>query len=156
MDLKITVKKALEIFEVMNNVDQAEVEFDSYLVCDDLILNKKCIEPHVDSFNLLNKQVPDYRKYLRAHETAKNKFSNNPVLLKAEKIKIEETFIAAKESEMDRLDLINEELNKEIIVKNIKLIDRKNASGELTVKSKSGRGMHFISVLGPFFKEITE
>lgn len=156
--LSITVRKALEIFGVMNKVDEAEVEFDNYLICDDLILNKKCLEPHVEAFNLLNKSAPQYLKYLRAHESAKNRFAGKPAELKAERDRIEADllFIAAKEAEMDRIDKVSEELDRTIIVKGIRLIDRKSASGELTIKSKSGKGMHFISVIGPFFKETAE
>lgn len=156
MDIELTTRKILDIYAVMEKVDQAEIEFDNFLVCDDLILNKKALEPHVEAFKLLNKPSADYRKYLRAHETAKNRFKLKLVDLKKEQDRIEEEFIDTKEAEMDRIDSIQEQLDKKITVKNIKLIDRRNAAGELTIKSKSGSGMHFIMAIDPFFGEKVE
>lgn len=150
--LRIPLRKVLDIFAVMNNADQVEVEFDNYLICDDLIFNKKCLEPHVDAFNLLNKQVPEYRKYLRAHESAKNKFFGESDKLEEERKRIEKAYIQAKEAEMDRLDKVNEELDRVVTIEHIRLIDRRNAQNEPTVKTKTSKGLAFVAAISIFFK----
>jgi cell fate (sporulation/competence/biofilm development) regulator YmcA (YheA/YmcA/DUF963 family) len=153
MELKMTTRKALEIHAVMENSDKVNLEFSGFEITEALVHNKNQLNPIVESFKMLNKQSVDFKKYQRAIETAKNSFASNPDKLKEELDKIDASNIDVREKEFDRIDAINEQLEKEVVVKNITPIDRKTATGELTIRGKGSIELKYIMTIQPFFKE---
>jgi hypothetical protein len=136
----------------MEESEKFDLEFDTYEITDALVTNKNALDPIVESFRMLNKQSVDFKKYERAVASAKNLYASDPARLKVEIEKIEAANIDVREKEMDRIDAINEQLEKKVTVKNVIQIDRKNASGELTIRGKGSRELKYILAIQPFIK----
>lgn len=152
MNLKLTNQQILSFFNQMANVGNLEIEFTDSLMVHDLALNKKSLEVHFEALKLMDKVSPEFKKYQREIASARNRNVSDNKTLKSDIEKIESEFVGVKEREIDRRDKWNDLLEKTVDVKNIKLLDRFDEHGELTIKGKGGKELQFIIAIEPFFK----
>jgi hypothetical protein len=155
MEIKMTNRQLVACYNAIDNVGKLEnLEFDSELIVQDLALNKKAIEAQYIGLTVYDRQSADYKKFQREVQKVRSEKDQNKIRDEINKMQIK--YAAAIEKEFDRVDSIEEMMNKIVTVKNVCLIPRKNSEGKLTVSGRKGPELKFIIDIEPFFEPETE
>lgn len=153
MDLLISNRRIIKVYNALESAGNIDVEFDNYLHVHDLALNKAALESRFEALKLLDKPCLEYRKYTDTVNKLRNQHAKDQTRLIAEidKLNSSPDTIAALDKENARRTAIEEELDKVVTVKNIRKISRLNPAGEPSIKGTSSKALAFILAIEPLF-----
>lgn len=154
MDLQISNRKIIKIYNALESAGSIDIEFENYMTVHDLALNKAALESRFEALKLLDKPCLEYRKYTDTVNKLRNQHAKDQAKLIAEidKLNSSPDTIAALDKENARRRAFEEELDKVVTIKNIKQIPRLNASGDPTIKGTSSKALAFITAIEPLFE----
>lgn len=157
MDLTITKRNLIKLYNALEGVDQIDVEFDDYETVHNMAQNKAAMGAHFEALRMADRECLEYREYRKRVTALQNKYSSEDKeswkVLKAEIEKLNRLpeSQAAIEKESARREKWEDELDNSVVVKNIRLLRRKNKAGEPTIRGKSAKALAFIMKIDPLF-----
>jgi hypothetical protein len=156
MEIEFVKKKVIECYLALEKAGETNVEFDNYHIVHDLSLNKKALESHFEALRLMDRPCPEYVKYQKEVNTLRSNLANDQKALKAafDELNNKAETRLAIEKENARLEKWSEELDKKVVIKNIKRIKRYNDQGEPTIRGNSSAVLAFIQKIDPMFEPV--
>jgi hypothetical protein len=156
--MEITKRKLVECYKALDNVGQLNIEFENYHQVHDLSLNKKAMESHFEAIRIMDRPCPEYQKYTKEVNSLRSKHGSDSQTLRSaiEQLNNSDETRVAIEKENARIEKLNDELDKKVVVKNVRLIPRYNSNGDPTIRGNGSAFLNFLLKIEPLFADLVE
>ena len=76
MDLTITKRNLIKLYNALEGVDQVDVEFDDYETVHNMAQNKAAMGAHFEALRMADRECLEYREYRKRITALQNKYSS--------------------------------------------------------------------------------